>query len=248
MNTKLTLLLLAVMAACFVALQSNSPEPVTPSGTVVARKPVTFEEHPVSQPVAAEETVVEAPETEVVMGITVRKDRNCTVRRHYVDLGNGTVTDAYSCVPNEASPDEYEQYGNEELRVLAYNDAKAASVLGKRLVDVDLEQSRELLLRAVALQPANLDPVMWLAAHAYSVRGDSTAARDARANTYVLTRTAQAMGSAASTDWIIADLEQAGFAAGDIAKLDNQVKSTLRRIRNIQLEVFGESVVDEVLL
>lgn len=248
MNTRLTLLLLAVIGACFVAAQSISPEPATSSRIALPDRPVTAEEHPVPQPVAAEETVVEAPGTEVVMGITVRKDRNCTVRRHYVDLGNGTVTDAYSCVPNEAPPDDYDQYGNEELRVLAYNDARAASVLGKRLVDVDLEQSRELLLRAVALQPANLDPVLWLAAHAYSVRGDSTAARDARANTYVLARTAQAMGSAASVDWIIADLERAGFVSGDIAKLDDQVKSTLRRIRNIQLEVFGESVVDEVLL
>jgi len=248
MNTRLTLLLLAVIGACFVAVQSISPEPVTSSGTVVPDQPVTVAENPVPQPVASEEAVADVPETELVMGITVRKDRNCTVRRHYVDLGNGTVTDAYSCVPNEAPPDDYDQYGNDELRVLAYNDARAASVLGKRLVDVDLEQSRELLLRAVALQPANLDPVMWLAAHAYSVRGDSTAARDASANTYVLTRTAQAMGSAASVDWIIADLERAGFAAGDIAKLDDQVRSALRRIRDIQLEVFGESLVDEVLL
>ncbi len=121
------------------------------------------------------------PETEIVMGIEVRKDRECAVQRHYVDLGNGTVTDAYSCVPNESVSHDYDRYSDEELRVLSYSDARAASILGKRLVEVDLAESRRLLLRAVALKPANLDPVMWLAAQAYSLRGRDPASQNARA-------------------------------------------------------------------
>ena len=104
------------------------------------------------------------------------------------------------------------------------------------------------VFRPVALKPANLDPMMWLAAQAYSLRGPSPAAQRARANTYVLTRTAQALGSGANIEWLLADLDRAGFTEGDIAGLEKQVRENLRRIREIQLEVYGESVVDEVLL
>ncbi len=256
MKTKLTILLIASVVASLVVMRSQNsstaPTLKAPPAEAPAALPAAVaarnrqEAGSVAEPDVLTET--EEPETEMVMGIEVRKDRACSVQRHYVDLGNGTVTDAYSCVPNEEVIDAYEHYSDEELRVLAYSDARAASVLGKRLVEVDLGESRRLLLRAVALKPANLDPVMWLAAQAYSLRGTSPAAQNARANTYVLTRTAQAMGSGADIEWVLADLERAGFSEPDLAELEVQVRDNLRRIREIQLEVYGESVVDEVLL
>lgn len=249
MKTKLTLLLIATVVASIVAirLQGSSSAPIAEAPAKVPAAPTVTsagDSRSENDPVET----IEVPETEIVMGIEVRKDRNCSVQRHYVDLGNGTVTDAYSCVPNGPVVDDYEHYSDEELRVLSYSDARAASVLGKRLVDVDLDESRRLLLRAVALKPANLDPVIWLAAQAYSLRDASPRAQNARANTYVLTRTAQAMGSGASIEWVLEDLERAGFNAADIARLEERVRENLRRIRDIQLEVYGESVVDEVLL
>ena len=144
--------------------------------------------------------------------------------------------------------DDYEHYSDEQLRVLAYSDARAASVLGKRLVNSQPAEAESLLLRAVALQPADQNPVMWLAAQAHSLRGASAAAHRARANTYVLTRTAQALGSDASIGWILADLRQAGFSLDDVHRLDQRVRANLRRVRDIQLEVFGESTIDEVQL
>ena len=256
MKTKLTILLIASVVASLVVMRSQDPSTTPAPKALPTEAPATSpvavatRNQPEAGSVADPDTVTETrePETEIVMGIEVRKDRECSVQRHYVDLGNGTVTDAYSCVPNEKVTDAYEHYSDEELRVLAYSDARAASVLGKRLVEVDLDESRRLLLRAVALKPANLDPVMWLAAQAYSLRGASPAAQDARANTYVLTRTAQAMGSGAGIEWVLADLERAGFSERDLAELEEQVRENLQRIREIQLEVYGESVVDEVLL
>jgi len=255
MKTKLTLLLLTLVVACVIATQlerpdtAPSPRAATPADApdeAPAKVPaiVAEEDSPEPDSVAA----AEPPATEMVMGIEVRKDRHCSVQRHYIDLGNGTVTDAYSCVPNETAVGEYDHYSDDELRVLSYNDARAASVLGKRLVEVDLAESRRLLLRAVALKPANLDPVMWLAAQAYSLRGESPAAQSARANAYVLTRTAQAMGSAVDVQWILEDLDGAGFGEKEIAVLEERVRENLRRIREIQLEIYGESLVDEVLL
>ncbi len=250
MKTKLTLLLLVFVVACVIAMRLNSPAAVqapraaTPPDAPAVAAVAAAQDR--SEPVAS--TSPEQPGTEVVMGIEVRKDRACSVQRHYVDLGNGTVTEAYSCVPQAPVADDYDRYSDEELRVLSYNDARAASVLGKRLVEADLAESRRLLLRAVALKPANLDPVMWLAAQAYSLRGNGPAADNARANTYVLTRTAQAMGSGASVDWVLEDLERAGFDEADIAGLEERVREHLLRIRDIQLEVYGETLVDEVLL
>ena len=247
MKTKLTLLLLVFVVACGIAMRLNNPAAIqAPRAAAPPETPAAVAEQGRTEPGGS--TLPERPGTEVVMGIKVRKDRACSVQRHYVDLGNGTVTDAYSCVPHEAIADDYERYSDDELRVLSYSDARAASVLGKRLVEVDLDESRRLLLRAVALKPANLDPVMWLAAQAYSLRGSSPAAQNARANTYVLTRTAQAMGSGASVDWVLEDLERAGFDEADIAGLEERVRENLRRIREIQLEVYGETLVDEVLL
>jgi hypothetical protein len=212
-----------------------------------AHGPVVDESRPPTTAIAQQDST-ESPKTEVVLGIPVLKDRNCSVTRHYVDLGNGVVTDAYSCVPHDRAPGEYERYGDEELAVLAYSDAKAASTLGRRLVTADPKRSRELLIRAVALQPGNVEPVMWLASQAYSLRGDSSAARMAMANAYVITGTARALGSRADIDWIIEDLRGAGLSDDGLAALDRFVEEDLRTIRAIQRDVFGHSSIGEDLL
>lgn len=188
------------------------------------------------------------PATEIVMGIPVRKDRNCDVTRHYVELGNGLVTEAYSCNPRDTSTDDYELLGNDALAVLAYNDAKAARVLGKRLVELNPEQSRAWLLRAAALEPDNVEPLMWLASQAYSLRGASNAALVATANAYVITKTSRALGSDADLDWIIDDLLAAGLDDADIEFLDEAARRDLQAIRTIQLEVFGHTTIGEELL
>ena len=168
--------------------------------------------------------------------------------RDYVDLGNGAVTAAYSCVPHDKAPGEYAQYSDEELSVLAYSDARAASTLGKRLVEADPQRARRMLLRAVALEPGNVEPVMWLASQAYSLRGDSNAARMATANAYVITGTARALGSRADIDWIVEDLRSAGLSDDGFAALDRFVEQDLQTIRAIQLDVFGHSSIEEDLL
>ena len=235
-----------VSVAVFLRGTSEPQPPLTPPvsqqaeshGPVVAGPQANAT--PTSQP-----AMTESPETEMVMGIPVLKDRNCTVTRHYVDLGNGMVTEAYSCEPHDKAPDPYEHYSNDELAVLAYSDARAASTLGKRLVEADPKHSREMLIRAAALEPGNVEPIMWLASQAYSLRGNSDAARVAMANAYVITNTARALGSSADIDWIVEDLRSAGFSDEGFAALDRFVKDDLRTIRAIQLDVFGQSSIEE---
>lgn len=182
--------------------------------------------------------------TETVMGIEVRKNRNCDIERRYIDLGNGTVVEAFTCVPRHASTRAYEDIGIETLEVMAYDDWQAASVLGKRLVETDLDKSRQYLLRAVALRPDNLDPVMWLSAQVYSLRGDTLEAKNAIANNYVLARTAKLLGSKTDIDWIAEELREAGFDDADFVELERGVQDNLQYIRKVQIEVFGESFIE----
>ncbi|MEO1034898.1 MAG: hypothetical protein AAFX44_04970 [Pseudomonadota bacterium] len=204
-------------------------------------------------PVAGESSVAGSPEyeaqTEIVMGIEVLKDRNCDVKRHYVDVGNGTVVEAFSCEKRASSePDEYEHYTTEELKVLAYDTAGAAVELGKRLHSNDPHAAKQYMLRAVALQPETVAPINWLAAASFSSRGESKEAREDIANNYILNRVAQQFDPRVRVDWLIQEAYRAGLSDADIALFDELAKQDLRRIRDIQLEVTGETSVDEIEL
>jgi predicted Zn-dependent protease len=181
------------------------------------------------------------------MGIRVRGDRNCTVTRHYLDSGDGTVSEAFSCDQPERPTSAYDAYASRTLAYLAYGDAEAASTLGKRLVETDPARARALILRALALQPQDIEPAMWLASQAYSLRGSTAAARRATADSYILTRIVKELGGDVAVTWIVEDLKESGFEEADLARLDARVARDLRRIGDIQLEVLGERTIREDL-
>jgi hypothetical protein len=194
---------------------------------------------------AAQDRATVAQATERVMGLNVRTDRRCTVTRHYLDRGDGTVSEAYSCDTPEPVAGEYEHFDNGTLEQLAYSDARAAGALGKRLLATDPTKARALILRALALQPQDIEPVMWLVSQAYSLRGSSAAARNATANAYVLTRLVRELGTPVALTWIVEDLRRSGFDDVALANLDAGVAAELRRIEDIRREVFGESTIRE---
>ena len=190
---------------------------------------------------------VPAGDTDTVMGIQVRGDRNCTVTRHYLGLGDGTVSEAFSCDRPERPSRAYDAYDSRTLQHLAYGDAGAASTLGKRLVETDPARARALILRALALQPQDIEPAMWLASQAYSLRGSTAAALRATANSYILTRIVQELGGEVAVTWIVEDLRESGFDDADLTRLDARVARDLRHIGDIQLEVLGERTIREDL-
>lgn len=187
---------------------------------------------------------------EVVHGLRVRKDRNCTVEPRYIDVGDGTVVEAFTCTPNttrEASA--YENYDNETLALMSYADALAAEVLGKRLAEQDPEQARQLMLRSVSLEPRNADPVLWLASAYYSrVETNGVPALAEMSDKYRLTRIAEELGTVGAAAAVRQSLVDAGFQAEDFQKLEELLQKDLTTIRQIQLEVFGESTLPEVSL
>ena len=242
--TGILLSIAALAATALWLLDQPAYERVTADGSQETHPGVTAPVTPVERQIAAPRASgIEDTATETVMGITVRKDRNCTVTRHYLDLGNGMVSEAFSCVAPEGAPGEYAHYDNETLAALAYSESGAAGALGKRLVEADPERARTLILRALALEPRNVEPAMWLASQAYSLRGGSVAARRAVANHYVITRVVRELGAEVGLDWIVDDLREAGFDDAAIAGLDARVEDDLHDIREIQLEVFGESTI-----
>jgi hypothetical protein len=189
-------------------------------------------------------------DTEIVHGLRVRKNRNCTVELHYVDIGDGTVIEAFSCTPNQAAkPGEFDEYDNETLAGMSYSDPVAAEVLGKRLADYEPERARRLLLRSVALRPKNTSPILWLASANYGlIAFNEEPALNQMAENYLLARVAEEMGTSGAATSIREQLIEAGFQEKDFLELEMEVKVDLFEIREIQLEVTGQTDLTEVSL
>lgn len=243
MSTNRTAIVVAAIAIAVAlawrVVTQEPEEPASQAETVGQADPVTS---PVPQPVPERRQVAE-PLTEVVMGLEVPKERDCKVKRIYVEHANGSITDVVRCV-REAAPDAYAHYTHAELVVLAYDTAGAAIELGKRLHERDPEAARAYMLRALALDPSNISPVAWLAATSYSLRGNTPEARRAIANQYVVTKILEHFNPEQSATWIIGDALDAGMTHDDIRALDDRAKEDLIDIRDIQLEVFGSATVE----
>ncbi len=241
--------LAAVLVLAVVLLLPNGDEDLSSEAPTESHSQVTEPSNENAE--KAEEVsrpdVLEDSETEIVMGLRVRKDRNCTVRQHMVDLGNGLVTDAYSCDPPEVEQ-PFANHSDADLLVLSYGDAAAAEELGKRLLfQQDEGAANEMMLRAVALNPDDVNPLLYLMTQTGSLRGDAPGARQAVGNAYIITKTAGYFDPSVTTRWLEADLIEYRFFPEHIEKLDRIVDGNLERMRAVQIEVFGSSRIGEAL-
>ena len=256
MKSKILLSLLALAVAA-VAVYFLRPvtldDPLTPADATNdhSANDVSTIERGQEQLIQDRPTAESNPEldenTEIVHGLRVRKDRNCTVELNYVDTGDGNPIEAYSCTPTQpAEPDELDQYNNETLAGMSYSDASAAAALGKRLAESDLESARELLIRSAALRPENPQPMLWLASAYYGlVAVNGEPAIDEMMENYVLARLAEELGTSGAANSIQDQLVGAGFHDKDFLQLEDVVKAELITIREIQLEVTGSSELPE---
>jgi hypothetical protein len=247
----LPLLALAITAISFyvlkpTALETHPPAAVSSNDSSTNNGKLDVpQEEPTAELGSAHEM-----ETEFVYGIEVRKNRNCTVELEYLDIGNGKVIEAYSCKPNQPpAPGVYDEYNNETLAGMAYSDPVAAEVLGKRLADYQPERARMLLMRSVALRPDNTLPILWLASANYGlIDVNGAPALGEMAENYLLARVAEELGTPGAATSIREHLIAAGYQEKDFLDLETEVKVDLVEIRNIQLEVTGQSDLTEVSL
>jgi len=244
LNILLPLLAIAAVAAfAFYIQQPIGFEETLPPAISTSDGSTTDQETLVQEELATASNTLSEIETEVVHGIKVRKDRNCTVEQRYIDIGDGNVIEAYSCTPNQPpEPGDYDHYDDATLTTMAYSDPVAAEVLGKRLADSDPVSARILLIRSVALRPQNTDPIQWLASAYYGLVAENgePALREMSEN-YLLQRIAEELGTSGATDAIRLHLTRAGFREKDFLEMEEAVRVDLNEIRAIQVEVTGSS-------
>ena len=182
-------------------------------------------------------------ETEVVMGLRVLRDRNCTVQRHYIISEDGSQVEAYSCIRDvNSDEDPYQNYSNETLEELAYSDWLAAETLGKRLAEQKPTRAFQLMVRASALSGKG-EPLLWLSAANYSgVSRNGVPDLEAIKNAYVLQSVARELGSEhALPDHPAYLLRQANVDERQLQELEQSIEIILGRIKAIQIEVSGDA-------
>lgn len=249
----LSLMALAIAAISILVLTPAAFEEKLPPAISTNDHSTTDQGQLVQEEPAAEWSPLADIETEVVHGLEVRKDRNCTVKLKYIDIGDGNVIEAYACAPNPAmgplGPREYEQYDDATLHVMAYSDPVAAEVLGKRLADSDPVVARFLLIRSVALKPENTAPIRWLASAYYGLVAENgePALREMSEN-FLLQRIAEELGTSGASDVMRRQLIEAGFRDDDFLEMEEALRVDLNEIRAIQVEVTGSSELTELQL
>lgn len=180
--------------------------------------------------------------TEVVLGIRVRKDRNCTVELNDYVTPTGEMFSAYSCTPHSPPPvHPYAHYDDATLEAMAWSDAEAAAVLGERLVGRDKSRSYELLVRATALD-GDVTHLHWLADQAFSaVKINEEVQVDNLKRRYELAALAARLGGdPVMSEYWKHELVNAGVDTTELDRLDGRVDGLLEEVRSIQIDVFGE--------
>ena len=248
LKTLLPLLAIAAVAAfVFYVQKPYSFEETQPPAASTNDNSTMDQEPLVQEELATAWNALPEIETEVVHGLKVRKDRNCTVELNYIDIGDGNVIEAHSCTPNQPpEAGEYDQYDDATLGGMAYSDPVAAEVLGKRVADSDPVSARILLIRSVALRPKNTDPILWLASAYYGLVAENgePAIREMSEN-YLLQRIAEELGTSGASDLMRRRLNEAGFRDEEFLEMEEALRVDLNEIRAIQLEVMGSSDLTE---
>lgn len=239
-------ILLGALAACLV-YSYLVPMPGDQSGDRTQRTHKTAAEAPA--PAGRHDAELNAPaddDTEIVLGLRVRKDRNCTVELKDYVTPDGEMFAAYSCTPDHPGrPHPYTHYDGETLAAMAYADADAAAFLGKRLIGTDTKRAYQLLIRASALAGGELEHIAWLSDQAFgavAVNGDPRVANIKRQ--YELAALAARLGDTSrKSTYLRNELIKAGVDATQLDELDAHVKILLQSMRDIQQSVLGEVTI-----
>lgn len=237
---------LATAVALFMLGQPGEPTASPAPGTPMTPAPELNQARNVAQPGRAGDAGHEFDDgTEVVLGIRVRKDRNCTVElRDYV-TPDGEMFSAYSCTPNEPGPEHpYAHYTDATLETMAYSDAEAAALLGKRLIERDTGRSYEMLIRATALD-GDFGHLAWLADQAFGITAiDGEPQVENLKQQYELAAIASHFGDISGRSAYFRDeLLRAGLSGRQLRALDERVADVLRSMHEIQVTVHGKSTI-----
>ena len=186
--------------------------------------------------------------TEQVLGIRVRKDRNCRVELKDYVTPHGEMFAAYSCTPHEPQiPQGYEHYDDATLAAMAYADAEASALLGRKLIGTDTRKAYQLLLRASALDDGNVEHIAWLADQAFgtvAINGEPQLANLMRQ--YELAVLAARLGDlSGKANYFKNELIKTGADRVRLGALERRADELVRSMRDIQQTVLGEVTIGE---
>ena len=172
-----TTLVLGVCAACLIVAgvagvydkHRREAPPHATTGFVESQIPASPDQPVVGTFHVPDNVDVDDDGTEIVLGLKVRKDRNCRVELNDYVTPDGEMFSAYSCTPHEPRAlGRFDHYDNETLAELAYSDPAAAAELGERVMADDKPRAYKLLVRAAALDGGDYRRLAWLADQAFS--------------------------------------------------------------------------------
>lgn len=244
MKTTITTLLCGLAACVGYAFFTSAPveQPVAqsgPSDPEVSRPPVAESSH-------APKATIASGGTETVLGVRVREDRRCTVElRNYVSP-EGMMFPAYSCTPQRPpAPHPYAHYGDDTLAAIAYSDAEAAALLGRRLIVADTPRAFDLLIRAAALDGGNIKHIAWLSDQAFgTLEVNGIPQVKNIEHQYKLAALAAQLGDTAHVPVFFRNrLVDIGVDTDRLNSLDSEVETLLESMRDIQRTVLGDVTI-----
>ncbi len=246
-----SLLLLGLSASVIIIVQNmppNTDESVKSGVAAIDIVDVPSTQFHQPQESGLEEDVVGSGETEVVMGLTVRKDRNCVVTRHYLPNNDGTTIEAFSCEPISETPRRFAHYTDEALRELAYSDAVASYEFGRRLINREgqEETATEYLLRSIALNDTEIGGIQLIVLQRFWDQFSEERGLEMRSRAYVFNSLATMLDSAYDNrkQESFERLVDSGLTEKDIANLDKESMALLQNLIEIQREVVGNSSIE----
>lgn len=186
--------------------------------------------------------------TEMVMGLRVKKNRDCVVTRHYLAQLDGTTIEAFSCEPISDNPRVMDHYTDDALKELAYSDPVASFELGRRLIlrEDQQETATEYLLRSVALDDTDLEGIHIIVRQRFWNQFSEKNGLDMRTRAYVFNALATTLDEnnnykkRMSFDRLV----DAGLGEEQILALENETRKILDDLIAIQRDVTGSSTIE----
>ncbi len=163
---------------------------------------------------------------------------------------NGNERDMLKCEPLVHEFHDYWSYPPASLRDMAHGDAKAAEILGMRLMSVKIPEATQLgleyILRAAALsgESGAIDGAIGTF---FSLVADESGPRiDNIKRGYVLISVANTLGGR-DMNWYERLLHENHVTSEEISMLDAAAEQTLRELAALQYDVTGEQSIGKLI-
>lgn len=192
-------------------------------------------------------------EMETVLGIEVRKDRDCTVYALQITDEDGNSSTAHECISDqEPELHRYTALEIDELRDLAYADAEAAEILAIKLIESGEEEAGlEYVYRSIALESGQSFSAIKRAHNTFYSTVVGAEAPDwepkpnfhAMQQAYVFAAVREALTGVNETASPRMNLEEHGFT--DFQSLDAKARKALETMAQVEIDVVGANTIRE---